>query len=146
MDPHEVTIPFPCSEDLALKKPCSSSYVESFARNVVVCTWVRGREPNSNFLPQLIICVKVLDRTASGTSAPQTLHPVDFVRHPLHSDLGLQSVLRNTLRVEPYVLRAWRIFSVDAFPSTRRIVKLTEKRHRRACVPSITTFTVFIRP
>jgi hypothetical protein len=76
----------------------------------------------SNFLPQLVTCETILDTKVNGTSGPQTLHLVNFIRHPLHSDLRSQLVERDTLWLEPDVLRAWRMFSVDAFPSTCGIV------------------------
>jgi hypothetical protein len=57
----------------------------------------------SNFLPQLVTCEIVLDTTANGTSGPQTLHPVNFIRHPLHSDLRPQLVESNTPWLKPDV-------------------------------------------
>jgi hypothetical protein len=97
----------------------------------------------SNFLPQLITCEIVLDTTTRGTRGPKTLHPVDFIRHPRHSDLRPLLVESNAGSETFGRCFPWT-------PSvTGRIVKsvtLTEKCHRRAPVPSITTFTVFIRP
>jgi hypothetical protein len=112
VDSHETTIPSPFGEDLSLEKPCCSTYVESFTRDVVVYRRIRRREPISNFLPQLITCEIVLDTTAKGTRGPQTLHPVDFIRHPLHSDLRPLLVESNTGWFKRDI---WRVFSVDAF-------------------------------